>query len=78
MTGYSLKVKGWKIVQEGMNIPSYCKSCRRQTIHVCTGIRQDGEAELIRLECKECMKKLGKKVPFFNLKKKKKTAMPYG
>jgi len=69
---YSLEINGWHNMKLGIRLPSYCVTCDRQTIHVCTGIKTDGEAELVRLECLNCYKKLGIRLPFFSNSKKSK------
>lgn len=70
-----MKIKGWHNLREGSRLPSYCESCGHQTIHIVTGIRRDGSAEIVRLECTVCMERLGKKIPFF---KSKKPSATYG
>jgi len=63
MTRYSLEINGWKNIKVGSKIPSYCETCKCQSLHVCTGIKKDGNAELIRLECLVCKGKM-ENMPF--------------
>jgi len=59
---YTLKINGWNNIYVGKTIVSYCKTCQQQTVHVCTGIKIDGNETLYKFDCLVCKTKLeGKK-----------------
>jgi len=59
---YTLKINGFYDMTPGKTLPSYCRACRRQQLHRCTGEKQKGNETLYRFECTTCKEKLeGKK-----------------
>jgi hypothetical protein len=55
---FVLKNNGYHTINIGSKIPSYCDSCKQQSIHRCIGSKLDGNETLYRFECTACKEKL--------------------
>jgi len=54
-----LKKYGWTGIDVGRgHIVTYCKTCRSQSIHYCTGKKPDNGQTLLRFECAVCQEKI--------------------
>jgi hypothetical protein len=37
----------------------FCKTCGQQSLHMCSGMRKDGDENILRFECVDCCYKIG-------------------
>jgi hypothetical protein len=58
-TSYCLSCHGWNNVKVGSNVPMFCKTCGQQSLHMCSGMRKDGDENILRFECVDCCYKIG-------------------